>query len=91
MVSDLGVLSLFKYGDLFYSTSASLLAHVGVQVRYEPLNLLLPLGLSFVVCRAISLTVDVSRGVTGPGKRGEGRVRAAFAPGEQGGAARGAL
>lgn len=62
VVSDLAVLSVFKYADLFYETAASLLAHVGVQVRYEPLGLLLPIGLSFVVFQAISYTVDVYRG-----------------------------
>lgn len=66
VISDLGVLSLFKYGDLFYSTSAKLLGLVGVHVRYEPLGLLLPIGLSFVVFRAISLVVDVYRRQTQP-------------------------
>ncbi len=62
VVSDLAVLSVFKYADLFYETTASLLGHVGIAVRYEPLGLLLPVGLSFVVFQAISYTVDVYRG-----------------------------
>jgi alginate O-acetyltransferase complex protein AlgI len=62
VVSNLSILSLFKYGDLFYSTSAKLLGYVGLQVRYEPLGLLLPIGLSFIAFQAISLTVDTYRG-----------------------------
>jgi D-alanyl-lipoteichoic acid acyltransferase DltB (MBOAT superfamily) len=61
VASNLGVLSVFKYADLFYSTAASLLGRVGVSVRYEPLGLILPIGLSFVALQAISLTVDVYR------------------------------
>lgn len=45
LVSNLGILSLFKYGDLFYRTSAELLGKVGIGVRYEPLGWVLPLGL----------------------------------------------
>ncbi len=66
VVSNLGVLSVFKYADLFYETSAKLLGLLGVAVRYEPLGLLLPIGLSFVVFQAISLTVDVYRRQVAP-------------------------
>jgi alginate O-acetyltransferase complex protein AlgI len=61
VVSNLGVLCTFKYADLLYSTSSWLLGHVGLAVRYEPLGLILPIGLSFVVFQAISLVVDVYR------------------------------
>lgn len=66
VVSNLGVLSTFKYADLLYSSSAWLLSHVGLEVRYEPLGLILPIGLSFVVFQAISLVVDVYRGQLDP-------------------------
>ncbi len=62
VVFDLGVLSLFKYGDLFYSTASVLLGRVGLSVRYEPLGLVLPIGLSFVALQGISLVVDFYRG-----------------------------
>ncbi len=61
VVSNLGVLCTFKYADLLYSTSATLLGYVGIGVRYEKLGLILPIGLSFVVFQAISLVVDVYR------------------------------
>ncbi len=66
VVSDIGVLCTFKYADLFYSSAAWLLGHLGVEVRYEPLGLLLPIGLSFVTFQAVSLVVDVYRGQLEP-------------------------
>ncbi|MGI5864413.1 MAG: MBOAT family O-acyltransferase [Myxococcales bacterium] len=66
VVSDIGVLCTFKYADLFYSTAAWLLGRVGIEVRYEPLGLLLPIGLSFVCFQAVSLVVDVYRGQLEP-------------------------
>ncbi|MGQ0504347.1 MAG: MBOAT family O-acyltransferase [Myxococcaceae bacterium] len=62
VISNLAILCVFKYADLFYRTTSELLAHVGIAVRYEPTGLLLPVGLSFVVFQAISLTVDIYRG-----------------------------
>ena len=66
VVSDLGILCVFKYADMFYETAADLLGLVGVAVRYEPLGLLLPIGLSFVAFQAVSLVVDVYRGQLEP-------------------------
>lgn len=57
--SDMGLLCTFKYLDLFLGTGASLLNLVGIEVRHEPLNLLLPIGLSFVAFQALSFVVDV--------------------------------
>jgi alginate O-acetyltransferase complex protein AlgI len=62
IVMNLGVLCVFKYADLFFKTSAWLCSKVGLQVEYRPLGLLLPIGLSFVVFKAISLSVDIYRG-----------------------------
>ncbi len=63
---DLSMLGLFKYGDLFASTGAWLLGHLGLAVRHESLGLLLPVGLSFVAFQGISLVVDVYRGQVEP-------------------------
>ncbi len=62
IVSNLGLLAGFKYLELLRQTAVSLLAPLGVTVRPEPFNLLLPVGLSFFVFQAISYTVDVYRG-----------------------------
>lgn len=57
----LGGLGLFKYADLFLSTSGWLLRRLGVAFDPAPLNLLLPVGLSFVSFQAVSYLVDVYR------------------------------
>lgn len=62
IVSNLGLLAGFKYLELLRQTALSLLTPLGIGVRTEPFNLLLPLGLSFFVFQAISYTVDVYRG-----------------------------
>ncbi|MDQ3264516.1 MAG: MBOAT family protein [Myxococcota bacterium] len=58
----LGCLCLFKYGNLFLGTSGWLLRRLGLQVQAPVLDLVLPLGLSFVTFQAISYLVDVYRG-----------------------------
>lgn len=58
----LSALCTFKYADLFREAAAWLLAPLGVSVRAEPFDLLLPLGLSFFCFQAISYVVDVYRG-----------------------------
>ncbi|MDY7227506.1 MBOAT family O-acyltransferase [Hyalangium rubrum] len=62
IVSNVGLLSTFKYADMFRETARSLLAPLGVTVRDEPFGLLLPIGLSFLCFQAISYVVDVYRG-----------------------------
>jgi alginate O-acetyltransferase complex protein AlgI len=62
VVSNVGLLTTFKYADMFRETARTLLAPLGVAVREEPLGLLLPIGLSFLCFQAISYVVDVYRG-----------------------------
>ncbi len=62
VISNLGVLCIFKYADLFMRTSAQFMALFHVVLPEQKISLPLPVGLSFVVFRAISLTVDVYRG-----------------------------
>lgn len=59
---ELGGLALFKYADLFLNTASWLSARAGLEARFAPLHLLLPVGLSFVAFQAISYVVDVYRG-----------------------------
>ncbi|MDR0965507.1 MAG: MBOAT family protein [Myxococcales bacterium] len=66
IVSNLGILGTFKYADMFYETATELLGFIGISVRYEPLGLILPIGLSFVAFQAVSLVMDVYRGKLEP-------------------------
>jgi D-alanyl-lipoteichoic acid acyltransferase DltB (MBOAT superfamily) len=62
VVSNLGVLGFFKYANFFYETVATVLGWVGVEIVYHRLDILLPIGLSFVVFQTLSYTIDVYRG-----------------------------
>ncbi|MCP3102222.1 MBOAT family protein [Myxococcus sp. K15C18031901] len=67
VVSNLGLLAGFKYLEMLRQTALALLAPWGLEVRTEPFNLLMPVGLSFYVFQAISYTVDVYRGKASAG------------------------
>lgn len=54
---NLGLLAYFKYTDLFIETLNDL--HVG---QFKPLNLVLPIGISFYTFENLSYTIDVYRG-----------------------------
>lgn len=62
VVVNLGVLGTFKYADMLRRTAVWALEPLGIAVRTEPFNLLLPIGLSFVCFQALSYVVDVYRG-----------------------------
>ena len=54
MISNLGVLALFKYYD-FFADSFALLTHVNVPL----LHVVLPIGISFYTFESMSYTIDV--------------------------------
>lgn len=54
---NLGILFYFKYTDFFIEISNSLL-----KTEFNPLNLILPIGISFYTFENLSYTVDVYRG-----------------------------
>lgn len=62
IVSNLGVLGFFKYANFIYDTAAQICGFMGVEVIYHRLDILLPIGLSFVVFQTLSYTIDVYRG-----------------------------
>jgi alginate O-acetyltransferase complex protein AlgI len=62
LVSNLGLLAVFKYTNFFVDSSLSLAHAVGWPVAEWPYRVLLPLGISFHTFQGISYTVDVYRG-----------------------------
>jgi alginate O-acetyltransferase complex protein AlgI len=62
VVSNLGVLGFFKYANFLYDTAARVGGFFGVEIIYHRLDILLPIGLSFVVFQTLSYTIDVYRG-----------------------------
>jgi len=66
LVSNLGVLGLFKYFNFFVSSGASLLTWLGLAVSAHTLEIVLPVGLSFFTFQSISYVMDVYRGQLAP-------------------------
>ena len=62
LVSNLGVLGLFKYFNFFSQSFANLLGAIGLSANPVMLRLILPLGISFYTFQALSYTIDVYRG-----------------------------
>lgn len=62
IVSNLGVLVFFKYANFLLETFITIASWVGVELVYHRLDIILPLGISFVVFQTLSYTIDVYRG-----------------------------
>jgi D-alanyl-lipoteichoic acid acyltransferase DltB (MBOAT superfamily) len=62
VVNNLAVLGTFKYANMALETVSTIAGWVGVSVTFQRLDLLLPIGLSFVVFHTLSYTIDVYRG-----------------------------
>jgi D-alanyl-lipoteichoic acid acyltransferase DltB (MBOAT superfamily) len=62
LAANLGLLFAFKYYGFFMTSLGTLLAAVEVDWRPTPLDLVLPVGLSFHTFQAMSYTRDVYRG-----------------------------
>ncbi len=68
LVSNLGLLGIFKYFN-FFAQSAVDLAHVfGATLNYTTLNIILPVGISFYTFQTLSYTIDIYRGKLKPQK-----------------------
>lgn len=64
IVFNLGMLFYFKYTNFFISICNDLLA-----TSFNPLNILLPIGISFYTFENLSYTIDVYRGEFKPAKK----------------------
>lgn len=66
LTCNLGVLSLFKYGDFALRSLQELLSGAGFSASVPELGLLLPMGISFYTFQSMSYTIDVYRGSIEP-------------------------
>lgn len=62
LVTNLGVLALFKYFNFFATSIAAALAAIGIEIQAASLSIILPVGLSFYTFQALSRTIDCYRG-----------------------------
>lgn len=68
LVTNLGILFLFKYFNFFSSSIQSAAHYLNIPYVFPRLNLLLPMGISFYTFQTMSYSIDVYRGVTKPEK-----------------------
>jgi len=61
-IANLGVLSYFKYGNFLIDNLNALLSHLNIVYQAPPIDVLLPVGISFYTFQALGYTVDVYRG-----------------------------
>jgi D-alanyl-lipoteichoic acid acyltransferase DltB (MBOAT superfamily) len=68
LLSNLGLLGFFKYGDFLQHNAAALLDLVGIS--YQPLawSIVLPAGISFYTFQSLSYTIDIYRRTCRPAK-----------------------
>ena len=69
LVSNLGVLGVFKYFNFFADSFVALASTFGMSVSPVALNVILPVGISFYTFQSMSYTIDVYRGQLRAGKR----------------------
>lgn len=59
LVLNLGFLGFFKYYNFFVESFVSSFALFGKEFSYSPLNIILPVGISFYTFQSLSYTLDV--------------------------------
>ena len=64
LVSNIGVLFIFKYFNFFNDNLNALATAIHWNYSYEGLSILLPIGLSFHTFQAMSYTIEIYRGNT---------------------------
>lgn len=74
LISNLGILCLFKYGNFILANLTTFASTLGITVANRHLDLLLPVGISFYTFQALSYTIDVYRGDTDDGIRVEKNI-----------------
>ncbi len=62
LVSNLGMLGVFKYFDFFSESTRYLLSEAGLTVSRLTLDVTLPVGISFYTFQTLSYSIDVYRG-----------------------------
>lgn len=62
LVSNLGLLGFFKYGNFFLDTLTASLSGIGLQVTWAKMDIILPVGISFYTFQTLSYSIDIYRG-----------------------------
>ena len=65
-IVNLSLLMVFKYFDFFQESFVESMSLLGFNMENSPINLILPIGISFYTFQTLSYTIDVYRGVVLP-------------------------
>lgn len=68
LVSNLGLLAVFKYNNFFIDSFADLMHNFGWEIDSVSLNIILPVGISFYTFQTLSYTIDIYRNQFKPTK-----------------------
>ena len=80
VIVNLGLLGYFKYVDFFAVNLDHLLSSIGLGAPLPVLRVLLPVGISFLVFRVLTYTIDIYRGQLAPASTLDFGVYVAFFP-----------
>jgi alginate O-acetyltransferase complex protein AlgI len=61
LITQLGLLGVFKYFNFFVDSLSTALASVGIESSSLHLNIVLPVGISFYTFQSLSYTIDIYR------------------------------
>jgi alginate O-acetyltransferase complex protein AlgI len=64
LVTNLGVLAIFKYANFFCESANNLLRWAGAEPMLPAVNIVLPIGISFYTFHSLGYNIDVYRGKT---------------------------
>ncbi|WP_435577948.1 MBOAT family O-acyltransferase [Gilvibacter sp.] len=65
---NLGFLAFFKYGDFLLENFVSLVNALGMEFQAQPMDIILPMGISFYTFQTMSYTIDVYKRETEPAR-----------------------
>lgn len=68
LVTNLGLLGFFKYGNFLLENFIGVMDTFGIAFNPPPMNIILPVGISFYTFQTLSYTFDVYRGELRPSK-----------------------
>lgn len=59
MIVNLGFLAFFKYGDFLLENFTALANSIGIEYQAQPMDIILPMGISFYTFQTMSYTIDM--------------------------------
>ncbi len=59
MIVNLGFLAFFKYGDFLLENFVALISTFGIDFQAQPMDIILPMGISFYTFQTMSYTIDM--------------------------------